>query len=110
MNCTTKNVLKARVVGLCLLTVPPSSLARRQPAKTPNAKAAEGWKTIFNGKTLDGWKSPDMSFWSVEDGALTGKATGGHLPPENNFITWHGDEVADFELKFKFRMFGDKAN
>jgi hypothetical protein len=80
--------------------------------QSPNARTLtdRGWKAIFDGKTLNGWSSPDMSFWSVEDGALTGTATREHLPPENNFITWQGGTVADFELKFQFRMFGDKAN
>ena len=70
----------------------------------------KGWKSIFDGKTLDGWKSPDMSFWSVQDGAITGEVTGGHIPPENNFIVWQGGAVGDFELKFQFRMFGEKSN
>src|SRR5258708_3174640 len=110
MNYIIKNTLKLCVVGLCLWFVPHSSLARWQPPEVSHAKAAEGCKSIFDGTTLDHWKSPGMSFWSVEDGAITGQATGGHLPPENNFITWQGGTVADFELKFKFRMFGEKAN
>ena len=28
-----------------------------------------GFKPIFDGKTLDGWKSPNMSYFSVADGA-----------------------------------------
>ena len=70
----------------------------------------EGWKKIFNGKTLEGWKAPDMSYFSVEDGAITGQTTREHNPPENQFIVWQGGKVDDFELKFKFRLFGPKAN
>lgn len=70
----------------------------------------EGWKRIFNGKNLDGWKAPDMSYFSVEDGAITGQTTREHNPPENQFIVWQGGTVDDFELKFKFRLFGPKAN
>src|SRR5688572_8775967 len=65
---------------------------------------------LFDGKTLDGWRSPDMSFWRVEDGAITGEVTAGRKPPENNFIVWQGGEVDDFELQFKFRITGAKAN
>src|SRR5687768_17048590 len=65
---------------------------------------------IFDGKTLDGWRAPDMSFWRVEDGAITGEVTADHKPPENNFIVWQGGKVADFELTFTFRILGDKAN
>jgi hypothetical protein len=69
-----------------------------------------GWKSIFDGKTLKGWKAPDMSVWSVEDGAITGTVTPEHKPPENVFIVWQDGKVDDFELKFKFRLFGQKAN
>jgi len=71
---------------------------------------AGDWRRIFNGKTLDGWKAPDMSYFSVEDGAITGQTTREHNPPENQFIVWQGGTVDDFELKFKFRLFGPKAN
>jgi len=42
------------------------------------AEPEPGWKSLFDGKTLDGWKAPDMSYWSVEDGAITGKITKEH--------------------------------
>jgi hypothetical protein len=72
--------------------------------------ADQTWKKIFNGKNLDGWNAPDMSYFSVEDGAITGQTTREHNPPENQFIVWQDGRVDDFELKFKFRLFGPKAN
>jgi len=72
--------------------------------------ADQTWRKIFNGKNLDGWKAPDMSYFSVEDGAITGQTTREHNPPENQFIVWQDGRVDDFELKFKFRLFGPKAN
>lgn len=72
--------------------------------------SAQSWKSIFDGKTLNGWAAPDMSYFSVEDGAITGTTTREHNPPYNQFIVWQGGTVADFELKFKFRIFGAKAN
>ena len=71
---------------------------------------AQSWKKIFDGKTLAGWHAPDMSYFTVEDGAITGTTTAVHNPPYNQFIVWQGGEVADFELKFKFRIFGAKSN
>ncbi len=68
------------------------------------------WKKIFDGKTLTGWQAPDMSYFTVADGAITGTTTKEHNPPYNQFIVWQGGEVADFELKFKFRIFGAKSN
>src|SRR5262245_16151811 len=72
--------------------------------------ADQTWKKIFNGKSLDGWNAPDMSYFSVEDNAITGQTTREHNPPENQFIVWQSGRVDDFELKFKFRIFGPKAN
>ena len=72
--------------------------------------AQSGWQRIFDGKTLNGWRAPDMSYFTVEDGAITGTTTKDHNPPYNQFIIWQGGTVADFELKFKFRIFGPKAN
>src|SRR5688500_9656264 len=68
------------------------------------------FEAIFDGKTLEGWRAPDMSFWRVEDGAITGEVTAEHKPPENVFLVWQGKPVEDFELRFKFRIFGEKAN
>lgn len=34
----------------------------------------DGFRSIFDGKTLDGWDG-NPNFWSVSDGAITGKTT-----------------------------------
>lgn len=68
------------------------------------------WETIFDGKTLAGWSAPDLSWFRVEDGAITGETTREHNPPRNQFIVWQGGEVADFELVFEFRIFGPASN
>jgi hypothetical protein len=70
----------------------------------------DGFEAIFDGRTLDGWKAPDMSYFSVQDGAITGEATPKHLPPDNQFIVWEGGTVRNFDLRFRFRVFGPKAN
>src|SRR5688572_20622547 len=80
------------------------------PVVAAQEKPATDAEAIFDGKTLDGWKAPDMSFWRVEDGAITGEVTADKRPPENNFIVWQGGKVGDFELSFRFRIFGEKAN
>lgn len=62
----------------------------------------DGFETIFDGKTLEGWKgNPD--FWSVKDGAITGQTTPDKKLTKNTFIIWDG-ETADFELHVKFRI------
>jgi len=65
-----------------------------------------GFKPIFDGKTLDGWKAPDMSYWSVDDGAITGRSTQQHPVKSNQFIVWQLGELDDFELRLKYRISG----
>jgi hypothetical protein len=66
----------------------------------------EGFKPLFDGKTLEGWRSPDMSCWSVEDGAITARSTDRHPVTANQFLVWQLGEVDDFELKLKYRISG----
>jgi hypothetical protein len=76
----------------------------------PGAMDSEGFRPIFDGKTLEGWKAPDMSYFSVADGAITGESTPKHRPPGNQFIVWQGGTVKNFDLRFRFRVTGPKAN
>jgi len=71
---------------------------------TLSAQAGEkGFKSIFNGKDLSGWKgNPDL--WSVEDGAITGRTKAEPKLTHNTFLVWQGGEVADFELRLKYRI------
>ena len=48
--------------------------------------ADEDFKPIFDGRSPAGWKAADMSFWSVEDGAITAKITPGHPLKENLYL------------------------
>ncbi|QDU35764.1 hypothetical protein Mal4_00460 [Maioricimonas rarisocia] len=68
------------------------------------------FRSIFDGETLDGWKALDMSYWSVEDGAITAESTPQHPCTSNQFLVWQGGDVADFELKLKFRVTGNGCN
>ncbi|MFM7739669.1 MAG: DUF1080 domain-containing protein [Planctomycetota bacterium] len=61
-----------------------------------------GQEAIFNGRDLSGWKG-DMTLWSVEDGAITGKTTAEKPLKENSFLVWEG-ELEDFELSLNFRI------
>jgi type 1 glutamine amidotransferase len=76
-----------------------------------NATVAEeaGFKPIFDGKTLDGWTSPDMTYWSVRDGAITARSTERHPVKTNQFLIWQWGQVDDFELKLKYRISGTPA-
>jgi len=62
-----------------------------------------GEKQLFNGKDLTGWKG-QPEFWSVQDGALTGKTTKETPVKENTFLVWQDGEVGDFELTLKYKI------
>jgi len=62
-----------------------------------------GFVSIFDGKTLDGWKG-DTNYWRVEDGCLVGEVTKDKLLKQNSFIVWQGGQPRDFELKAEFRV------
>ena len=55
--------------------------------------AEKGFKSIFDGKSLKGWNG-DPKFWSVQDGAITGKTTKENPTKGNTFIIWDGGKPA----------------
>jgi putative heme-binding domain-containing protein len=64
--------------------------------------AQDGFKPLFDGKTLAGWDgNPEL--WSVEDGALTGKTKGPDHLAYNQFLIWRGGVVKNFELRAKIK-------
>jgi hypothetical protein len=71
-------------------------------AAEPEQAPPEGFVTIFDGRSLDGW-SGDRAIWSVQDGAITGRTTADTKLKENNFLIWK-DQLEDFELRLKFRL------
>ena len=71
------------------------------------ADAETGFKSIFDGRSLSGWSAGDGTYWSVEDGAITGRITKEHPCATNQYLVWMGGELADFELKLEFRLIGE---
>ncbi len=87
--------------ALCLCTG-----AANAPA---NQQLEDGFRSIFDGKTLDGWDGAE-GFWSVEDGAITGETTPENPTKRNTFLLWTGGETKDFELRLEYRILSDWAN
>lgn len=87
----------AIVLGLMI-----TSWSRSEPAA-----GKDGFVSIFDGKTLDGWDG-DPAFWSVRDGAITGETTKEKQPAHNTFI-FYKNEVGDFELRCKCREMGGNS-
>jgi hypothetical protein len=67
------------------------------------ARGDEDFEVIFDGQSLAGWLGQDMSFWTIEDGAMTGTIRPDHRPPMNQYLVWQGGLVEDFELKVDYR-------
>lgn len=73
------------------------------------AEGEEGFRPLFDGQSLAGWETPDPSYWTVEEGAITARITKEHPCTVNQYLVWHGGELADFELKLKSRVNGEGA-
>jgi len=79
-----------------------SDLRANQPDGA--ALEADGFESLFDGRTLKGWMGQDMSFWSVEEGAIMGTISPEHVPKLNQYLVWQGGLLDDFELKVTFRL------
>src|SRR3954467_7111781 len=91
-------------------SMPASSAA---PNTLSAAEAAAGWKLLFDGRTLTGWRGLGMSgtpagHWTVEDGAIKKIATknvpmvNGKRPPGGDIIT---DKLYhNFEIEWDWKM------
>lgn len=63
-----------------------------------------GFKSLFNGKDLDGWDG-NRHLWFVRDGAITGQTTPEHpVKKDNTFLIWTNGTVEDFELRCSFKL------
>jgi len=90
-----------KTLGLCLLGAALASAQTAPNSLTP-AEKAEGWKLLFDGKSLDGWTALPTSDpahngdWSVQNGALSCPGTSpGWLASSESFN--------DFHLRLQFR-------
>ena len=79
----------------------PALLHAGQEANEKN----DGFKAIFDGKTLEGWEempSRNNKAWRVVDGMIVGEGDKGQ-----GYLTYSKDkEIANFELKFLYRFPG----
>lgn len=64
----------------------------------------DGFKQIFDGKTLNNWDGA-KEVWSVVDGAIVGTSTREN-PAGTTFIIYEGPDVSDFEIKLEFKIEG----
>ena len=65
-------------------------------------------ETFFNGKDLSGWSAEDMSYWSVQNGAIVG--TKGDQKISGNQFLWYDKKVSDFKLTLQVKQVPFAAN
>lgn len=82
-------------------------LGADKPAESSAQPDAEGFVSLFDGQTLNGWHGLN-EFWSVEDGAITGKETKEHPAPQTFLI--YDKPVSNFELHYKYKFATPNGN
>jgi hypothetical protein len=65
-----------------------------------NADQAD-WRTLFNGKNLDGWSPQGSAVWRVGDGIIVGGQDG---DPKKSGLLTTKDAFKDFELTLDFMI------
>ena len=63
----------------------------------------EGFVSIFDGKTLDGWDG-DPRYWRAENGEIVGQSSEQVPVEQNTFLIWKAGTTRDFELKIEFKI------
>ncbi|MEJ6571138.1 MAG: DUF1080 domain-containing protein [Akkermansiaceae bacterium] len=88
-----------KLTALLILSLSITSLSAKEPAKETS---------IFDGKTLNGWKTVNPAFakmWSVKDGIIV-SGDGQTKIPANTYLATT-KEYGDFEFRCLFRITGD---
>ena len=97
-------LLRYLACALLCISFATAAVAQDKGVEQEGGKAV----SIFNGKDLSGWKG-DTEYWTVEDGAITGRTTPENLLSYNTFLVWEGGEPSDFELTLRYRIVGGNS-
>jgi hypothetical protein len=90
--------MAAVLVAMTVVGVPMSADEQGMPTLTP-AEVKDGWKLLFDGKSLAGWqayRSGSTAGWKAVDGMLSRVGPGGDLVTVEKF--------ADFDLRLEWRL------
>lgn len=89
-----------------VLFVSGASFAADAVVPPPTKETPEGFVSLFDGKTLNGWEG-NSKYWSVENGCITGRSSKENPVPYSTFLVWQGKPVGDFTLLADFYMAPD---
>lgn len=91
---------------LCALALAGGTLQGADNALSEEQKA-QGWKNLFDGKTLQGWSvKSGTATYKVDDGSILGTTTPGS--PNTFLIT--DEKFRDFELTFEVKLENNELN
>jgi hypothetical protein len=101
------------VLASALQTATAAEAAR--PNQLTDAERAAGWRLLFDGRTLTGWRglgrdTVPTAHWVIENGAIKKLPTGivanraGGLPPVTGGDLMTVDTFADFELTWEWKV------
>jgi len=65
-----------------------------------SALAADRWVSLFDGKSLAGWRAEGKAVWTAQGGAIVGRQGPGNAPGD----LYTEKEWADFELECEFQV------
>jgi hypothetical protein len=74
-------------------------------AQSVGSEKEEGFVSLFDGKTLDGWDG-NPALWSVKDGMIVGQTAkeGDAYLTYNQFLIYKGEEFGNFILKADIKL------
>ncbi len=95
------------IVACCIVAASmlPFSILIRTAAD--DKKADDGFQSLFDGTTLDGWDG-DTSVFRVDKQSIVGGQLNQRIP--HNFFLSTKDDYADFELTLEFKLVGTETN
>lgn len=97
-----KNIAYFSIIGLLTFLATTQSRAG-DDAPLAATETSNGFVSIFDGKSLEGWRSvpnANIADWSVRDGMLVAKGSQDKLV----YLVWQDEQLADFELRLDYRM------
>jgi hypothetical protein len=99
----TKSKISIAVILFCSLAITSFSLFQEKDNILTDAEKKEGWKLLFDGKTINGWRmyrNVPADGWEIVNGELISKKDG--VTKRADLITV--DQYDNFELVFDWKI------